>query len=88
MKKFVRFLKENGAFPKFFKELEKNNDEYSTFVLRYKKNQTNFFNNVVCDFWIDYGLHWSDTFNGHNYWSTLDNKWRTYCYELKRKNEI
>lgn len=32
---------------------------------------------------IDYGFTWSDTPEGHDHWSFINNNWQDICYRMK-----
>mgnify|MGYP000690542152 CR=1 FL=1 len=36
---------------------------------------------------INFSFHWDGTKEGHHFWSHLDKKWRSYCYEQRINHE-
>ena len=80
---FIRFLKENGIFSAYFRELNRNNDPCSTFFFIYKKNKKDFFSKCHPSDWTDYCFCWANTRAGDYFWSNVNNLWKSYL-----KNEI
>ena len=80
---FTRFLKENGIFSAYFREMDRNNDPCSSFCFLYKKNKKDFFSKCNPSDWSDYCFCWVNTRAGNDFWSEVNDLWKSYL-----KNEI
>ena len=67
MKELIAFLRKHKVLRKFKKNFRK----YS-----YITNIKDFCSMVSPNSFISGAFHWSNTKEGHNFWSNLDDKWR------------
>jgi len=76
---FYRFLKEEGAFIYYFKNLYEDCENCSDIEL--KK-----FREVMCHYpieLINYAFSWIKTPQGHHFWSSINNKWKVIYMKAK-----
>ena len=74
--KFIRFLKENGAFLSFRRNVE-NNYSGRSFINSVCKHKIDVLLDVSPpDEWINYSMIWDETPQGWDFWHKLENKWK------------
>ena len=77
-KKFLRFLKEEGAYQLYIDNLYKSHP--TTDLDFWKFGLKKIFNEKEkCAEAIFYAFCWRRTKQGHEYWSKLSNKWKDKC---------
>ena len=84
-KKFLRFLKEEGAYQLYIDNLYKSHP--TTDLDFWKFGLKKIFNEKEkCGGGINYAFCWRLTKQGHEYWRTLSNKWNckngNYFYKI------
>ena len=80
LKFFLRFLKENHCFGKYLRAFNAEYEDYRSndFIKRQCES---------CNYGIiDNSFIWSDTREGHDYWSNLNNEFRSlYFLSIKKQ---
>lgn len=73
--KFIRFLKENGAFLSFRRNVENNysGNSFLNFICKHKINVL--LDVAPADKWINYSMVWDETPEGWEFWRELSIKW-------------
>lgn len=90
-KKFYRFLKENGVYRAFINEFntpgQRNLRCY--WLKDYQPTLQLFSLNEYCNNIrekkeiVNYAFSWSDTKQGHDFWSYISEDWKKYCRDNK-----
>jgi hypothetical protein len=87
---FIRFLKENGIYKAFWRNVlnQKAKKDYENyFFTKYNNSVIEFITRADPNVWIDHGLVWRRQPEGEPFWSKVDSKWNTYL-DKKLKNEV
>ena len=77
-KKFFRFLKEEGVYQLYIDNLYKNHPTTDLDFWNFGLNAI-FIEKEKCAEAINSAFCWSDTIQGHDFWSKLNNKWKDKC---------
>ena len=85
-KYFIRFLKDNGIYRRFFVIL-KNNPE-GLYRTKYRSNMSFFFINSFPDNWLTDSIIWAKQKEGSEFWSINHNKWVREYEKWLKNNEI
>lgn len=85
-KYFIRFLKDNGIYRRFFNILRGNPEGFYT--EKYKSNMVIFFNNALPDNWLNDSIVWDRQKEGREFWCIKNNKWIREYLEWLKNNEI
>ena len=72
-KYFIRFLKDNGIYRRFFNILKGNPEGFYTDM--YKSNMVIFFNNALPDNWLNDSIVWALQEEGSKFWKNMHEKW-------------
>lgn len=75
VKFLFRFLKSKGLFFKYRKELFKQKNEEAIEKLFENRQGTAHFEEI-----IDYSFCWSETEDGHNFWSRINKEFSTHFF--------
>lgn len=75
IKKFFRFLKENGIYAAYIKNVNNNVDGTSYFNYACQHNFLSFFKECPISQWINFSMVWANTPQGHEFWDKLNNSW-------------
>ena len=78
-KVFLRFLKDNGVFSRYFAIMRSNPEGY--FITLYDGNLILFFNNVACYDWTTECFTWVKQKEGRDFWENIHRKWSSYSYK-------
>ena len=85
-KHFIRFLKENGIYRRFFNILKGNPDGF--YISKYKSNMVVFFNNSFPDAWLNDSIIWADQEEGSGFWGRMHRTWVQEYLKWLKENEI
>ena len=77
-KKFFRFLKEEGVYQLYIDNLYKNHSTTDLDFWNFGLNAI-FIEKEKCAGGIITAFCWSDTIQGYNSWSKIDDEWNTKC---------
>ena len=72
-RRFTRFLKDNGAYSRFFAILKSNPQGF--YRDRYRSDMTFFFNNSSPREWLNDSIVWALQVEGTDFWRILHIKW-------------
>ena len=72
-KRFTRFLKDNGAYNRFFAILRSNPRGF--YREKYRSDMTFFFNNAPIREWLNDSIVWVYQVEGTEFWRILHVKW-------------
>lgn len=72
-RRFTRFLKDNGAYSRFFAILKSNPQGFYRDI--YRSDMAFFFNNASPMEWLNDSIVWSLQVEGAHFWRTLHSKW-------------
>ena len=76
---FYRFLKEEGVFTYYFKNLYEVCENCSDIEVKKLRN-------IMCRYpmeLINYAFMWRETPQGHHFWSFINNKWKIIYMKAK-----
>ena len=77
-KTFLRFLKDNGVFSRYFAIMS--TKPAGNFISFYRGDVTFFLNTVICYNWTTECFIWDRQKEGRNFWENIHNKWNKYSY--------
>ena len=87
---FIRFLKENGIYKAFWRNVldQKAKRDYENyFFTKYNNSVIEFITRADPNDWIDHGLVWRRQPEGESFWTKVNSKWNYYLGK-KLKNEV
>ena len=92
IKLFLRFLKDNGFYALYSKNIKKNDgkiyrncikNHFSYLLDANENNMIDFLHNVRPSLFINYSFSTSASIEGYDYWLKVNNKWLDYLWKIE-----